>query len=72
VANAGSRNPQSYPTDQNSIDAPAVTRHLSSTIRVMDLFRRNNASAIDKPLQLLLRRLVRICSRFEKMCSDEK
>jgi hypothetical protein len=47
-------------------DAPAVIRHLSATIRTLDLFRQNNTSAQDKLLRLLLRRLVRIRTLFQK------
>ena len=63
---------QNNPMDQDAADAPAIVRHLSSTIRVMDLYRQHTGGANDKPLHLLLRRLVRIRSRFEKMTSDEK
>ena len=63
---------QSHWTDQDAADAPAVLRHLSGAIRVLDLYRQQNGSANNKPLQLLLRRMVRIRSRFEKTSSDEK
>jgi len=46
-------------------EAPAVLQRLDAAIRVMDLFRQQNASSGDKTLKLLLRRLVRIRSRFE-------
>jgi integrase len=62
---------QTEPTDQDAADATAVVRHLASAIRVMDLYRQHHAGANDKPLQLLLRRLVRIRSRFQNT-SDEK
>jgi site-specific recombinase XerD len=52
--------------DPETAGAPAVLQRLDSAIRVMDLFRQQSASAVDKTLKLLLRRLVRIRSRFEK------
>jgi hypothetical protein len=50
---------------------PAVLRHLSATIRALDLFRQNNA-AHDKLLRLLLRRLARISTLFKKTFLDAK
>jgi hypothetical protein len=44
---------------------------LSATIRLLDLFRQDHA-AQDKSLRLLLRRLVRIRSRFEKLVPKGK
>ena len=63
---------QSHPADPEAADSPAVVRHLSASIRVMDLYRQKNGGAKDRLLQLLLRRLVRIRSRFEKMIPDQK
>jgi site-specific recombinase XerD len=63
---------QSHSADQGAAEAPAVVRHLSGSIRVMDLYRQQAGGANDKPLQFLLRRLVRVRSRFEKLTSDEK
>lgn len=57
--------------DPDTADAPAVVRHLSAAIRLVDLFRQNNAPQ-DKSLRLLLRRLVRIRSRFEKLVPEGK
>jgi hypothetical protein len=51
--------------DPETADAPAVLQRLDAAIRVMDLFRQQNASSGDKTLKLLLRRPVRIRSRFE-------
>jgi integrase len=51
-------------------DAPAVIRHLSATIRALDLFRQNNTPSRDKLLRLLLRRLVRIRTLFQKTSPD--
>jgi len=47
-------------------DASAVIRHLSATIRTLDLFRQNNTPFRDKLLRLLLRRLARIRTLFQK------
>jgi site-specific recombinase XerD len=52
--------------DPDTAEAPAVLQRLDAAIRVMDLFRQQSASDADKTLKLLLRRLVRIRSRFEK------
>jgi len=55
-------------THRTTADADAVRDHLSAAIRVLDLFRQQpQASHQDQPLRLLLRRLVRIRSRFEKL-----
>jgi len=58
--------------DPDIADAPAVVRHLSATIRLVDLFRQNHAASQDQSLRLLLRRLVRIRTRFEKLLSEDK
>jgi integrase len=52
--------------DPETAEAPAVLQRLDAAIRMMDLFRQQSVSAVDKTLKLLLRRLVRIRSRFEK------
>ena len=53
--------------DPVSADAAAVLERLSTEIRVMNLFHQQSATADhDPPLRLLLRRLVRVRSRFEK------
>jgi integrase len=52
--------------DPDVADATAVVERLSSAVRVLDLYRQHITSN-DKPLQLLLRRLVRIRSRFQKL-----
>jgi site-specific recombinase XerD len=57
--------------DPDAADATAVVQRLSAFIRVLDLYRQQMTSN-DKPLQLLLRRLVRIRSRFQKVASDTK
>ena len=53
-------------------DAPAVIRHLSATIRTLDLFRQNYIPAQHRSLRLLLRRLVRIRTLFQKTFLDAK
>jgi integrase len=53
--------------DHDIADAAAVLGRLSAIVRILDLFRQQNPTVGDKPLQLLLRRLVRIRSRFEKL-----
>ena len=53
--------------DPDTIDATAVVERLSAAIRVLDLYRQQNPALSDKPLQLLLRRLVRVRSRFQKV-----
>jgi site-specific recombinase XerD len=57
--------------DPDAADATAVVERLSAAIRVLDLYRQQ-ISSNDKPLQLLLRRLVRIRSRFQKVASGTK
>ena len=63
--------PPSLPSaDPDTADAPAVVERLSAAARVLDRFRQQQTSAgSDKPLQLLLRRLIRIRSRFQKVIS---
>jgi site-specific recombinase XerD len=58
--------------DPETADSQAVLQRLSASIRVLDLFRQQKLAADDKPLQLLLRRLVRIRSRFEKLANGPK
>lgn len=53
--------------DPDLADAPAIVERLSGAIRVLDLFRLQDGAAIDKPIQLLLRRLVRVRSAFQKL-----
>lgn len=53
--------------DPHTIDAGAVIERLSATIRVLDLFRQQHPALGDKALPLLLRRLVRIRSAFQKL-----
>ena len=53
--------------DPDAADAPAILERLTGAIRVLDLFRRQDGSGIDKPIRLLLRRLVRVRSAFQKL-----
>jgi site-specific recombinase XerD len=53
------------------IDALAVVERISAAIRVLDLFRQQNAAASHKPLELLLRRLARARSQFQKVTAGE-
>jgi site-specific recombinase XerD len=58
--------------DPDAADAAAVAERFSAAIRLLDLFRQQNSTVSEKPLQLLLRRLVRIRSRFQKLASTTK
>jgi hypothetical protein len=52
-------------------DAFAILQRLSAVIRLLDLLRQQDTAPVpDKPLRLLLRRLVRIRSTFEKLVPD--
>lgn len=63
--------PASLPSaDPDVVDATAVVERLSTAARVLDLYRQQNPTINDKPLQLLLRRLVRVRSRFQKLVSS--
>jgi site-specific recombinase XerD len=57
-------------TDPDVIDAAAVGERISAAARVLDLYRQQNPTANGKALQLLLRRIVRVRSRFQKLASD--
>lgn len=58
--------------DPQAVDATGVMERLSATIRVLDLYRQQNRTIANKPLQLLLRRLVRIRSIFQKIVPGAK
>ena len=62
--------PQAAAADLDTADAPAVIDRLSAAIRVLELYRQNAAANCQKPLQLLLRRLVRIRSRFQNVAPE--
>jgi hypothetical protein len=65
--------PASLPAaDPDVIDAAVVGERLSAAVRVLDLYRQQNPIVNHKPLQLLLRRIVRVRSRFQKLVSDSK
>jgi site-specific recombinase XerD len=55
--------------DPDAADADAVDQRLSAAIRLLDLLRRRNPGLPEKPLQLLLRRLVRVRSALQKLSS---
>jgi site-specific recombinase XerD len=54
-------------TDPDLANAPAIVERLSGAIRLLDLFRQQDGSDIDKPIQLLLRRLARVRSALQKL-----
>jgi site-specific recombinase XerD len=58
--------------DPDLADAAAVRERLAGAIRILDLLRQQTTGDHDKPLRLLLRRLVRIRSRLEKLLPDAK
>ena len=65
--------PASLPSaDPAVVDATAVVERLSTAARVLDLYRQQNPALDGKPLQLLLRRLVRVRAHFEKLIPDAK
>jgi site-specific recombinase XerD len=68
--------PPSLPAaDPDVVDAFTVVERFSTAARVLDLYRQQNPTVNEKPLQLLLRRLVRVRSRFQTLVSnteDEK
>jgi integrase len=66
--------PASLPTpDLDLADAATVLDRFCAAIRVLELYRHQNSEArSDKPLRLLLRRLVRVRSRFKKLIPHAK
>jgi integrase len=58
--------------DPDTIEPATVVERFSAAIRVLELYRQQNPTASDKPLQLLLRRLVRARSGFQKVISAAK
>jgi integrase len=63
--------PASLPAaDPDVIDAAVVAERLSVAARLLDLYRQQNPTVGDKALQLLLRRVVRVRSRFQKLASN--
>ena len=59
-------------SDPDLANGLAVLERLSVAIRLLDLFRQQNAADHDKSFRLLLRRLVRIRSNFEKLIPGAK
>jgi site-specific recombinase XerD len=65
--------PASLPSpDPAIVDATAVVERLSTAARVLDLYLQQNPTVCEKPLQLLLRRLVRVRRRFQELASITK
>jgi hypothetical protein len=65
--------PASLPSgDPDLLDAAAVVQRLSTAARVLDLYRQQNPTISHKPLQLLLRRLLRVRSAFQKLLPSPK
>jgi len=63
--------PPSLPSaDPAVVDATAVVQRLSTAARILDLYRQQNPTVSDKPVQLLLRRLTRVRDRFQKLIPD--
>jgi integrase len=60
------------PADPDVMDAAAVVDRLSTVVRAFDLYQQQNPTLNGKPLQLLLRRIVRVRSRFQKLTSGTK
>jgi site-specific recombinase XerD len=56
--------------DPDVINAVVVAERLSAAARLLDLYRQQNPTVGDKALQLLLRRIVRVRSRFQKLASE--
>jgi hypothetical protein len=56
--------------DLDTADAAAVLQRLSAAVRVLDLYRQHEHCGLAKGLQLLLRRLIRVRSGFQKLTSD--
>jgi len=65
--------PASLPSsDPDVVDATVVVERLSTAVRVLDLYHQQNPTISTKPLQLLLRRLVRARSRFQTLVSSAR
>jgi hypothetical protein len=58
--------------DPDAANAAAVLERFSAAIRLLDLYRQQDPPVSQKPLQLLLRRLVRIRSHFQKLIPEDK
>jgi integrase len=64
--------PSATNPDSDAADRSAVLKQLSAAIRLLDLYRQQNPGPDDKPLRLLLRRMVRTRSRFQNLTSLTK
>jgi site-specific recombinase XerD len=58
--------------DPEAADATAVVERFCAAMRLLDLYRQQNPTVSQKTLQLLLRRLVRIRSLFQKFIPEDK
>lgn len=56
--------------DADTAEATVFLQRLSSAIGILDLFRQQSPAILDVPVRLLLRRLVRIRSRFQKLVNS--
>jgi site-specific recombinase XerD len=64
--------PASAPASHSvAADAPTVIERLTAAVRVLDLFGQQNPSSDSRAITLLLRRLVRIRSRFAKIAKTQ-
>jgi len=65
--------PTSLPSaDPDVVGATAVVERLSTATRLLELYRQQNPAVDGKSLQLLLRRLIRVRSRFQKLIPQTK
>jgi integrase len=53
------------------VNAPIVLEQFATATKVLELYLKQHPHVIAKPLQLLIRRLVRIRSRFQKLSASE-
>jgi site-specific recombinase XerD len=64
--------PLAVPTEIDTADAPTVIDRLSAATHALDLFRQHHVQEDDRPLELLLRRLSRIRTRFQNLAFNTK
>lgn len=64
--------PLAASSEIETADAPTVLQRLSTVTRAMELYRQQGLKENDKTLELLLRRISRIRTRFQKLASDNK
>lgn len=56
--------------DPTVVDSAVVVERLSTAARLLDLYRQQHSTVSEKAIQLLLRRLVRVRARFQKLTSS--